>query len=74
MVLNMKLKELLSVANVSDICVSTKEHDHYYSIDGGLTFRASCSNYDPDISEELHEREVKCFEAVAGSHIEITVE
>lgn len=49
----MKLKELLSVANVSDVCITTKTHDHYYSIDGGLTFRASCFNFDP---EEFAER------------------
>lgn len=70
----MKLKELLSVTNVSDICVTTKERDHYYSIDGGKTFTASCFNFNPIFSKALYEREVKCFEAVAGSHIEITVE
>lgn len=70
----MKLKELLTVTNVTDICVTTKERDHYYSIDSGKTFIASCFNFNPIFSSSLYEREVRCFEAVADSHIEITIE
>lgn len=70
----MTLKELLSITLASDIYVSTENHDHYYSTDGGVTFRASCFNTDPDLTKALHERKVKHFNAMYEACIEISIE
>ena len=58
----MKLKELLSVTNARDIYVTTADHDTYFSLDNGQTFRASLFNDpDNDLTDRLHEMTVNYF-------------
>ena len=58
----MTVKELLTVTNARDIYVSTTDHNTYFSMDNGLTFKASLFNDpDEDLSSKIHDMTVNYF-------------
>lgn len=58
----MKLKDLLSITNARDIYVTTADHNTYFSMDNGQTFKASLFNDpDTDLTNSLYEMTVNYF-------------
>ena len=70
----MKLKDLLSVTNARDIYVTTANHNIYFSLDKGQTFRASLFNDpDADLTNSLYEMTVNYFTPDRADCIRITL-
>ena len=70
----MKLKELLAVTNARDIYVTTADHNKYFSLDNGQTFKASLFN-DPDseLTNSLYESIVNYFTPDRADCIRVTL-
>lgn len=70
----MKLKDLLSVTNARDIYVTTADHNTYFSLDNGQTFRASLFNSpDNDLTDRLHEMTVNYFTPERSDSISVVL-
>lgn len=70
----MKLKELLAVTNARDIYVTTADHNKYFSLDNGQTFKSSVFNdSDNDLTNSLHEMTVNYFTPVCEDCIRVVV-
>lgn len=69
----MKLKELLSVTNARDIYVTTPDHEKYFSLDNGQTFRKSLFKPEDNLTDILHNMSVNYFTPVREDCIEVVV-